>query len=119
MRTNMHDLSMAQNILEMALDQAEQYNGKRISALVVKLGKANHVKPDSLEFCLREAAKGTIAEKATMQIEALEPTTKCRDCNNAFSIQRKEKICRSCGSENLETFTDSDALLERVELEVD
>ncbi len=63
---------MTQDILEKALIEAEKHEGKCICALGVKLGKASHIEPDSLEFCLRAVAGGTIAEKARIEIKPLE-----------------------------------------------
>lgn len=69
----MHEFSIAQGILETALTEAEKNNGKRICALRVKLGRASHIEPNSLEFCLRAVAKGTIAENARVEIKSSEP----------------------------------------------
>ena len=108
----MHEFSIAQNILETALTEAEKHNGKRICALGVKLGRASHIEPESLEFCLKAVAKGTIAEQAKIKIKPLELTVKCRECGHIFSVQGNGLSCTSCGSENLEVLTGSEVFLE-------
>ena len=113
----MHGFSIAQNILETALTEAGKHNGKRVCALGVKLGKASHIEPDSLEFCLRAVARGTIAEKARIEIKPLEPTAKCRECGHTFSVQGNELFCPSCGGENLEMLTGSEVFLESLEVD--
>lgn len=68
----MHELGIAQDILKVALTEAEKHNGRRISTLHVKLGEASHIEPASLEFCLEAMARGTIAEGARIEIEPVE-----------------------------------------------
>ena len=113
----MHEFSIAQGILETALTEAEKNNGKRICALGVKLGRASHIEPDSLEFCLRAAAKGTIAEKARIEIKPSEPTARCKECGHTFSAQGDGLSCSNCGSENLEVLTGGEVFLESLEVD--
>lgn len=113
----MHEFLIAQSILERALTEAEKHNGKRICALGVKLGKASHIEPESLDFCLRAVARGTIAEKARMEIESMEPTARCRECGHTFSVQGNELSCPNCGGENLEMLTGSEVFLESLEVD--
>jgi len=65
----MHNLAMAQDILEAALIEAEKYNGKRIKVISVKIGDETLMESDSLQFCLEAMAKGTIAEGAQIEIK--------------------------------------------------
>jgi len=87
MEGDMHELSIAQSVLEAALPEARKYHAKVVCALGVKLGKANHIEPDSLECCFRVVTKGTIAEQATVKIEPLPLMVKWRDCGCTFSAQ--------------------------------
>ena len=113
----MHEFSIAEDILEKALTEAEKYEVKRICALGVKLGKASHIEPDSLEFCLRAVAKGTIAEKASIEIKPLESTARCRECGHTFPVQDNELFCPSCRGENLEMLIGSEVFLESLDMD--
>jgi len=113
----MHEFSIAQGILETALTEAEKNNGKCICALGVKLGRASHIEPDSLEFCLRAAAKGTIAEKARIEIKPSEPTARCKECGPTFLAQGNELFCGVCRSENVEMLTGGEVFLESLEVD--
>ena len=65
----MHELSIAQSILQAALTEAEKHNGKRIKAIGVKVGDDAFMEADSLQFCLEAETKGTIAEGARIEIK--------------------------------------------------
>lgn len=113
----MHELSIAQSILETALAEAEKHGGKHIRALSVKLGKASHIEPESLELCLEAAAKGTIAEGARTQIEPVATTAKCTACVFTFLVHGDELICPRCGNRNLEIVTGTEVFLESLEVD--
>ena len=72
MDPTMHSLSMSQSILQAALIEAEKYEGKRISAISVKIGDETFTESESLQFCLEAMAKGTIAEGARIEIELVD-----------------------------------------------
>lgn len=63
----MHELAIAQSLLEQAVSTAQ---GSRIVALFVKVGEASGIQAESLRFCLQAVAKGTIAEGARMELVA-------------------------------------------------
>jgi len=61
----------------MVLEEARKHDGQHIKSIGVKIGDGTFKEPDSLQFCLQEAAKGTIAEGARIGIElvdAMEPS---------------------------------------------
>lgn len=68
----MHSLAMAENIFRAALNEAENQGGKRIKAINVKIAEENFTESDSLQFCLEELARGTIAEGASVKIELVD-----------------------------------------------
>jgi len=68
----MHSLAMAENILKVALGEAENHKGKRIKAISIRIAEENFTETDSLRFCLEGMARGTIAEGASIEIELVE-----------------------------------------------
>lgn len=113
----MHEFSIAESILRTALAEAEKRQSKRICSLRIRLGKASHIEPESLEFCIRVAAKGTIAKDARMEITPLELTAKCRKCGCIFIIRSTQRLCPGCDGENLEILTGSEVFLESLEVD--
>lgn len=117
MEDAMHEFSIAKSIIETALTEAEKHNGKRIGTLSVKLSRLSHITPDSLEFCLRAAATGTIAGKARVEIELFDPTVRCRQCGHTFFFQDSEPFCPQCRSKKLKMVDVSEAFLENLEVD--
>ncbi len=71
----MHSLAMAQDILEAVLSEAAQHSAKQVKAISVKIGDGHFTESDSLQFCLEALAKGTIAERAWIEIKLVGATT--------------------------------------------
>jgi hydrogenase nickel incorporation protein HypA/HybF len=61
----MHELSIAHAIVEMAVERAE---GKRITRVVVEIGKLAAVLPDALRFGFDVASEGTAVEGAMLEV---------------------------------------------------
>lgn len=73
----MHEFSIAESILKAALAESGKHGGRRIASLGIRLGKASHLEPESLEFCLKAQAKGTIAENARIGITPVDNEPDC------------------------------------------
>ena len=65
----MHELAAAQDVLRAVLAAAEEQNAQRVTAIALKVGRTYAV--DSLRDLIAIAAKGTIAEGARLDVEAV------------------------------------------------
>ena len=75
----MHEISVASGILDRAITAAEEHGADRIDAITIEIGRATHVNPEQLVFCLETIADGTAGEGATVRTETVEPVAAC-DC---------------------------------------
>jgi hydrogenase nickel incorporation protein HypA/HybF len=100
----MHEFGIAKDIMDSALAEAARHKGRHVRSIGVKLSRKSDITADSLEFCLKVAAKGTIAEEAKFDIKPLEPVFKCSDCGNVFTPAESGKpTCPACGGIGAET----------------
>ena len=75
----MHEVAVASGILDRALDAAADADAEEIERLTLEVGRATHVNPRQLRFCLETIVGGTIAEGATVETRTIEPELDC-DC---------------------------------------
>lgn len=73
----MHELSIAAAIVDRALSVAADTGAEAVEELTIELGRATHVNPDQLRFCIETAVEGTIAEGATITVEPVSPRARC------------------------------------------
>jgi hydrogenase nickel incorporation protein HypA/HybF len=94
----MHELGIAQQLVEIASESAR---GARIVRVVVEVGKLAAVLPDALQFCFEAASAGTPAEGATLTIVEVPGVAICRSCGSRVELVRPFGQC-SCGNTNLD-----------------
>lgn len=73
----MHEISVAKGILDRALEAASAHGADSIDAITLEIGRATHVNPDQIVFCLEAIADSTPAEDSTIRIEIVEPVAEC------------------------------------------
>jgi hydrogenase nickel incorporation protein HypA/HybF len=75
----MHELSVAEAILTRAQEVAADHGADEVEELTVELGKATHVNPDQLSFCLETVAETKDLAGVSVTMERVEPVAEC-DC---------------------------------------
>ena len=76
----MHELSMAQGILNAVLDTAEANDAIVVTDMIIEIGKLAMLNPEQLKFMLGVLCKDTIAENANIIIEDIDVEIKCHNC---------------------------------------
>lgn len=83
----MHSLAMAKEILEAALSEAVNHDGKRIKAITVEIGEEHFTELESLQLCLEALAKGTIAEGSRVEVKVTDLTLAHEECAIALELE--------------------------------
>ena len=112
----MHELSLAEMILPPVLALAEEH-GARVISLTVQAGALQMIVPESLAMGFAAVAQGTAAEGATLLVEPVAVTARCRRCQRVFDVEDSIFLCPDCHVADAETLTGNELVLLRVELE--
>ncbi|MCT7960924.1 hydrogenase maturation nickel metallochaperone HypA [Laspinema sp. D1] len=80
----MHEVSLMENTLNIALDCALAQNASKIHRLKMRVGDLSGVVPDALEFAFDVVTRGTIAEGAKFEIERVPVVCHCPNCDRNF-----------------------------------
>ena len=113
----MHELSITQSILEIALRHAEQAGAKRIVRLNLVIGELGSIVGDSVQFYWDIVGNGTIAEGAELCFERVSAALRCLDCSHTFPLDGREYACPSCGGTHIAVAGGDDFRLESIEVE--
>ena len=76
----MHELSMAQGIINAVLETAEQNNATEVNEITVEVGRLAMINPEQLEFILGVLVDNTILEDAKIIFEEIPAEIDCFDC---------------------------------------
>jgi hydrogenase nickel incorporation protein HypA/HybF len=113
----MHEMSIAQSVLDIILQESRDHRVKRVLSVALRVGELSAVETESLKFCFDLLTKGTLAEGARLNIERVQITCRCRDCAADFSVKELTFSCTSCGSGRLEMLTGRELSVESFEAE--
>ncbi len=98
----MHEMAIAEGVLEIVESTARDNSAKRVSAIWVELGALSAVEPQALAFCFDAVARGSVAEGAALEIVALPGEAWCLPCGASVEVVRRADPCPRCGSYQLQ-----------------
>jgi hydrogenase nickel incorporation protein HypA/HybF len=113
----MHEMGIAQNILDIALDAANKEGAKKISRIDIIAGELRGLVPMQLTFCFGIVAQNTIASGAYLNIEEVPVTAHCKDCGSDFPVAEYEYLCPKCKSVNVEVTGGAELRVKDIEIE--
>lgn len=113
----MHELSIAENIIEIVRENLPSGNRRKLRSIKVRIGELAGIVPESLDFCFTAITKGTPIEDAKLNIEKVGIAARCTHCGNEFPIEGLVFRCPACESAGIRVTSGNE--LEVVEIEVE
>ncbi|MBW1974880.1 MAG: hydrogenase maturation nickel metallochaperone HypA [Deltaproteobacteria bacterium] len=92
----MHEMAIAQALLDVVLAEAEDHNLIMVDRVVVQVGEMAAVVPKSLEFCFSILANHTAASGAKLIIEVTPVVARCSNCGEVFEVENFSFECPEC-----------------------
>ncbi|MEB3827456.1 hydrogenase maturation nickel metallochaperone HypA [Phormidium sp. CCY1219] len=92
----MHEVSLMENTLDIALQHASQQGANKIHRLKMRVGAMSGVVPEALEFAFDVVARNTIAEGAKFEIEQMPVVCYCTNCQTEFKPEDLIYECPQC-----------------------
>jgi hydrogenase nickel incorporation protein HypA/HybF len=113
----MHELSITENMLSLALGKAGEANAKKITRINLILGELSGVVGECVQQYFEFIGKDTIAEGAALTFEKRPTVLKCRECNKTFHPVEGAWTCPDCHNISLEIISGRECNLESIEVE--
>ncbi len=115
----MHELSLAQGILEQALRAAADANAARVSGIHLLIGELSGVSAECVEFYWDSLSRGTPAHGATIHTRRVPFEMTCLDCAWSFNPAGEALgyDCPACGSARVRTTHGQECCLEAIDIE--
>jgi hydrogenase nickel incorporation protein HypA/HybF len=97
----MHELGIAQAIIELAEAGLNGRPQSALRAIGLRLGEVSGVEKDSLSFCFECLVKETAFEHVQLKIETYPLRHRCRVCGWEAEGDDRRPVCANCGSAQL------------------
>ncbi|MEJ2535753.1 MAG: hydrogenase maturation nickel metallochaperone HypA [Calditrichia bacterium] len=112
----MHELSIAQNIIEIVNDNLNDHQKNIVKSVRVKVGKLTNILPDSLVFSFEALVKDTDLDGAVLEIEHLPIKIKCAECGAVSTSDDFLFSCEKCGGNQIKILSGNEFLVSEIEL---
>jgi len=92
----MHELSLMQSALSLALGEARRAGASRVHVIRLRIGAFSGVVPEALQFAFEALADGTLAEGTELAIENVPARFWCAVCAREFEAGEMFAECPDC-----------------------
>jgi len=101
----MHEMALAASMLEIVEGTAHRIGAARVNAVWLEIGALSHVEPDALRFCFDAVTRGSLAERARLEIVVTPGTAWCMPCGTTVALPALGAPCPQCGTYQLTVST--------------
>lgn len=94
----MHEVSIANSIIETVQNLLPGNSNEYVSSVQIKVGELSSIEIDALQFSFDIVKAKTPLNKAELKIEMIEGKAQCSDCDEIFPMHGFATPCPKCNS---------------------
>jgi len=113
----MHELSITESILEIALRHAAEAEADKITDIHLVIGKLSSIVDDSVQFYWDIVSDGTAAQGAALHFRRVRIEIVCQACGESYHPEELDLSCPACGSRDVRIVAGEEFRLEAIEVE--
>jgi hydrogenase nickel incorporation protein HypA/HybF len=113
----MHELSVTQGMLDIAVEKAKENHAKRVSAINLVIGEMSSIVDDCVQFYFDLLSKDTIAASAKLNFKRIPMQVRCRQCGKEFIPEKAEWTCPGCSQWDAEVIAGQEFYIESIEVD--
>ncbi len=112
----MHELSLAQNIVDTIQQCVPQSDWGKVTVIRLKIGACAGVVKDSLEFSYQAVAAETVFQSSRLEIESIPFKIQCGMCGSTTENEAGFTLCTACGSSDTKIISGTELQVTEVEI---
>ena len=112
----MHELAVAQALVEQVDAVIDQHNAMQASLIRLRIGPLAGVVPELLASAFPLAAAGSRMEHAELEFVDASIRVRCQTCGAETAAAMNRLLCGDCGDWHTQVISGDELLLESVEL---
>jgi hydrogenase nickel incorporation protein HypA/HybF len=120
----MHELSMAEAIVNTVVDAAKKNDAEEVLEVTIEIGNLTMLNPEQLRFLLEVLVEDTIMKNAEIVIEEIPVAIKCKSCDYEGEADTEGSdhyltivLCPECGERNLEIVAGRECNVKNIRIE--
>lgn len=113
----MHELSITENIKEIAIRHAVAAGAKKITDIYIVVGRLSSIIDDSVQFYWDIISQDTICQGSTLHFQRTPARMACLDCAQEYTFEDELIPCPHCGSSMARVIAGEEFRLDSIEVE--
>ena len=113
----MHELSITQGMLDIALDKAREARASRITAINLVIGEISNIVDGCIQFYFDFLSRDSIARDAKLSFTRIPMQVRCRSCGFSFSPDKAVWSCPQCRKWDAEIVAGKELYIDSIEVE--
>ncbi len=113
----MHELSITQEIINIAVEKAKIASAEKITQINLVIGEMSGVVDDCVQFYFDFLSKDSIASGAALSFQRIPMQVRCRRCGSSFSPDKSVWSCPRCREWDVEITAGREFYLDSIEVE--
>lgn len=113
----MHEYSIVQALLDQCENHALENHAKKVTKVVIKIGKYSGVEPHLFEIAFDTFKEATICDGCELVINIQPLVIMCGACGTQSNLDQPHYCCPICGSTDLIVKDGEDMYLMSLEIE--
>ena len=113
----MHEMSLTESIVEIAVEAAEREGASRSPPRVRRRGLAQPRRARGASLLFRRRFGRTIAEGATLEIQPVPGAGWCIDCGKTVPLAERFGPCPACGGHHVQMTAGDEMRVREMEVE--
>lgn len=113
----MHEMSLCESILDVIEQQAREQRFTKVKTVRLEIGALSSVEPEAMRFCFDAVMRGSLADRARLEIIDIEGRAWCRQCGHHVVIRQRYDACPACGGLPLRVDSGEEMRIKELEVE--
>ncbi len=113
----MHEQSIVESLLALAIENAEQAKASKIRRIYLVVGELSGVVEESVIFYFNLLSRNTVAAGASLFFMNIPAQLRCRKCDTVFSPEKLNFHCPACNEQEVEIIGGRELYIDSLEVE--
>jgi hydrogenase nickel incorporation protein HypA/HybF len=113
----MHEMSLAEGVLQLIEDAARQQGFSRVTAVWLEIGQLSGVEVEAMRFCFDAVTRDSVADGARLEIVETPGSGWCMVCAKTVPMREVFGECPECGSHQMQVGAGTEMRVKELEVE--
>ncbi|MCJ7604438.1 MAG: hydrogenase maturation nickel metallochaperone HypA [Dehalococcoidales bacterium] len=113
----MHEFSITESILKLAVEKAAEAQAKKITRINLIIGDMSGIVGECVQFYFDVLSKDTVAAGAELVFDLRKTQARCQSCGNVYPPKEDDWSCPDCGKTAVDVVSGRECYMESLEVD--